>query len=71
MCIALQLSFLYKHRYLNPNHAGTKELKMKNVDGCNKMDSIPLFYMILLRRYNTSMHSKGNAFTCKLASCNL
>jgi hypothetical protein len=32
------------------------------------MRSIPLFYMFLTRWYYTSIHSKVNAFTCKLAS---
>jgi hypothetical protein len=57
-----------EHRYSNPRHVGTKELKMKNVNGCNKMDSILLFYMFLNEGYNTSMHSKEIAFPCKFVS---
>jgi hypothetical protein len=45
---------------------GTKELKMKNVYGCNKMDSILLFDMFLNEEHNTSMLTKIKAFTCNL-----
>jgi hypothetical protein len=45
---------------------GTKELKMKSVYGCDKMDSIPLFYMFLNEEVYPSMLSKIKAFTCNL-----
>ena len=53
---------------INPKHVGNKELKMKNVYGCHKMDNILLFDMFLYEGYNTSMLTKELAFTCKLAS---
>ena len=53
----------YVHK---PKHVGTKELKMKNVYGCHKMDSILLFDMFLYEEHNTSMLTKIKAFTCNL-----
>jgi hypothetical protein len=58
----------YVHK---PKHVGTKELKMKSLSGCNKMDSILLFYIFLNEEHNTSMLTQEIAFTCKLASTKL
>jgi hypothetical protein len=53
----------YVHK---PKHVGTKELKMKSIYGCHKMDNILLSYMFLNEEHNTSMLTKIKAFTCNL-----
>jgi hypothetical protein len=52
MCIALQLSFKYKHKYINPKTCGYIRAENEKDKWLQQVSIIPLFYILLAKLCN-------------------
>jgi hypothetical protein len=71
MCIAIQLSFKYKHKDINPKTCGYITAENEKDKWVQQVRTLPIFYILLAKLCNNKNAFKRIAFTCKLASYKL